>query len=116
MNVLEKDRRLVMKLMNLAYLVQCSTEYCVFINYSGHVDSLDISIRESRKNYSNELAKTHIYGWEQYYEYYKEYQTKKEKYAALKAKIDLFKKILTDYEIDYSMCERETEVNYRYSF
>lgn len=112
----DKEARLIMKAMNLAYLVQARTSYCVFINYSGHVDSLDISIRESREKYNNELAKSHIYGWESYYEHYKKYTTKKDKNASIKAKIDLLKSILTNHEIDYSMCEREEQINYNYSF
>ena len=40
----EKDR-LVCEIMQLAYLVQRHTNYCVFVRYSGHVDALELEIR-----------------------------------------------------------------------
>ena len=37
-----------------------NTERCVFVEFRGHIDHLDISVRESRDNYGNELAATDI--------------------------------------------------------
>lgn len=57
----EEADRLVLELMCLAYIVQKTTDYAVFIDYSGHVDKLNVSIRESPTNYNKEIASTDFY-------------------------------------------------------
>ena len=37
---MESREKLILEIFALAYLVQVNTEYCVFINYAGHVDSV----------------------------------------------------------------------------
>lgn len=39
----------------LAAKINNETSFCVFFDYSGHVDLLRISIRESKKNFNKEL-------------------------------------------------------------
>ena len=56
----EKDK-LILEIMGLAYLVQRETEYAVFIDYSGHVDRLEIEIVESADRYQNKLSSASFY-------------------------------------------------------
>jgi len=58
----ETDRtKLMIEIMALAYLVQVHTDYAVFIDYSGHVDSLAIKVVESADRYENEIVSTEFY-------------------------------------------------------
>lgn len=53
--------KLMQEVIFLAMQVQEQTDYCVFVNFSGHVKSLDIDICKSKKDYEKGIAKTHIY-------------------------------------------------------
>lgn len=55
---MESREKLILEIFALAYLVQVNTEYCVFINYAGHVDSFEVDIRESKERWQNEVYKT----------------------------------------------------------
>lgn len=52
---------IILKLMQLALKIESETDKCVFINYSGHVDSIEVRIAESKKNYNNWLYDSRIY-------------------------------------------------------
>jgi 2-keto-4-pentenoate hydratase/2-oxohepta-3-ene-1,7-dioic acid hydratase in catechol pathway len=43
--------KLIQEIIFLAMLVQERNGHCVFVNFSGHVESMDISIRKSKKDY-----------------------------------------------------------------
>lgn len=59
---IEKERiKLVIEVMALAYLFQQKTNHAVFINYSGHVDSMEVKIVNSPSDYLSELAGTQFY-------------------------------------------------------
>lgn len=57
---MEKERK-IMEIMNLAFLINAKKEYCVFIRYSGHVDSLDITIAKNKKEYNVKIANSDRY-------------------------------------------------------
>lgn len=99
----------IMEIMNLAFLVHQETEYCVFIDWSGHVDQLSISIRESVANYQTKVCEL------EFYTYWKLNQ-KNIPYDDLKAKKLVLESILDTHDIPYDMCERITETSYRYAF
>jgi len=56
----ERDE-LILEIMALAYAVDQRTDYCVFCEFSGHVEMLSISVRESRARWQNEIAGTEFY-------------------------------------------------------
>lgn len=106
----EERQLLIMEIMSLAFAVHESTEYCVFIDFSGHVNSLEISIRESVERYQNKVCDTEVYS------VYKEYYDIGEADAHLKAVRDILKKILKDGEVPYGEMERQIEEVVTYIF
>ena len=57
----EERDRLVLEVMALAFAVDRMTDYAVFIDYSGHVESLTVKIVESKARWQNEIASTEFY-------------------------------------------------------
>lgn len=53
----ERDQ-LILEIMALAYAVDRCTDYAVFIDYSGHVESLSIRVVQSKTNWQNEIVET----------------------------------------------------------
>lgn len=43
-----KPVKLLGEIMSLAYLVNANTEYCVFVRYSGHIESLSVDICQGK--------------------------------------------------------------------
>ena len=52
---------IIAEIMLLSYWVNCSTEYCVFADFSGHVDLFSIEIAESKDRYNERIASTSFY-------------------------------------------------------
>lgn len=100
-----------MEIMNLAFLVDQETPYCVFIDWSGHVENLEISIRESKDRYTVKVAEMEFYTW-----WSKRNKNKGVGYDALKAKKEVLESILEHHEIPYDMCEEIVEQSIRHSF
>lgn len=92
----EKKRRakLMAEIGYLAYAVNAETDYCVFFEYSGHVDLIRIQICRSKERYSDELASSD------------HYSSDGSKEAWLKSKINHLKHILETGQIDYSRMKR----------
>ena len=95
----EKDK-LVMEIMCLAYAVQRNTDYGIFIDYSGHVDSLSIKICPTKEDYRTEIASTDFY--------IDKYENEGDGLGWLKTKRDHLKQILEDGEIDF--CDMDKEI------
>lgn len=93
------------ELMYLAMLVHEHTDYCVFIDYSGHIDKLGIQIRKSQEEYNVRIADAGMYA--------------KGELFTTKRYEDV-KKVLTDIldngEIDYDLCEVEEIITHEYHF
>ncbi len=53
--------KLIGEVMALAYLINSNTEYCTFIDYSGHVDKLEISVRKSKDDTKTKLYNSEFY-------------------------------------------------------
>lgn len=103
----DTDRnKLVIEIMALAYLVQVHTDYAVFINYSGHVDSLEISIRESAANYIKKITSTEFY-----VEKYRD-----DAFGWLKSKRDHLLSIIKTGEVDTSEINEVLETIVHYEF
>ena len=98
-----------MEIMNLAYIVDQETEYCVFINFSGHVQGLEVEIRESKSNWSTKVAEMDFYAF--WNEKYKDIP-----YDDLKAKKLVLESILENHDIPYDMCVRIAETTYKHTF
>ena len=102
---------LVVKVMHLAYLVQVHTGYCVFIRYAGHVDSLGVTIAESKEHWRHEVLRDKLCLA------YRSYRPGKGTWeAALLAKIDVLEQILRDGKIDYDDLDYEDIVTREYVF
>lgn len=66
MDVDEQERiaakgAIIAEIMLLAYWVNSATDYCVFVDYYGHVDSFMVKIAKSKERYNEELASTEFY-------------------------------------------------------
>jgi len=107
---MDEKTRLVLEVMQLAYLVQRYTEYCIFIRYSGHIDSLEIDIRKSRKEWDKEILKTEIS------KTYQEYYEKRDLLRELKTKRDVLAKIINEQRIPYEDVNVEQYLVEEYTF
>jgi len=105
----EKDK-LICEIIQLAYLVNEHTEFCTFIRFSGHVDSIDIEIRASKENWQSEILRT------EFYTEVDKYRTVKDPLAFLKAKRDILAHILKDEDIPYEECDVEKYLVEEYTF
>ncbi|MGF9913704.1 hypothetical protein ABEX47_03215 [Paenibacillus ehimensis] len=52
---------LIGEITTLAYMVNTNTQYCVFVRFAGHVNWIEISIRESQEEYKTELVNETTY-------------------------------------------------------
>jgi hypothetical protein len=59
-NELEKQK-LISEIMQLAMAINFQTDYCVFVDFSGHVDELSIRIVESKENYKERVCASSTY-------------------------------------------------------
>ena len=106
----EQDK-LIIEIMQLGYLVQRYTDYCVFVTFSGHVDQLEINIRKSKENWQTEVLKTEFYT-----EYEKLARYDKNPLAFLEAKRNILAQIIKENNIPYEECDVEQYVVNEYSF
>jgi len=109
---MEEEVRLTIKVLHLAYLVHEKTDYCVFIRFSGHVDRLEIDIRESQVNWETQVLRS---------EFSTKYMALRdarvgEKRAELQARIEVLEQILADNEISYDDLDYEEEYIRHYTF
>ena len=110
---MEEERiKLVLEAMTLGYLIQDQTDYCVFMYYSGHVDSFDIDIRESKENWHNKVCETEIK--DKFLEIW--HKDKEDHLAYLKARISVLKEILETNSIPYEYMEEHVEHVVTHSF
>lgn len=91
---------LVLELMALAYAVDRQTPYAVFIEYSGHVEGMDVKIVKSKDNWQSEIASTEFYVTGKY---------QPDGTGWLKAKRDHLKSILETHEVDVSAMDEVVE-------
>lgn len=102
---------LFLEVMMLAYMVHQRTEYCVFIDFSGHVDSLSIGIRKDVKDYQTKVCETEIYN------NYKKYSgSNDEQDGYLKSVRDTLREILKSSEVPVDQMEQHVEKTYYYTF
>lgn len=94
---------LIIKAMTYGYLVHAKTEYCVFVRFHGHVESLEIEIRKSIKDWQTRVCETEMTSKT------KEYYNKQASFADLKGKIDVLKNILDTHEIPYDAMDYTIE-------
>lgn len=97
---MNEKTKLTIELMALAFLVNEETDYCVFIRFSGHIDSMEIEVAASKENYLNKVLHA------EFDTAYKEWRkTDQPLIANLKSRIAVLKQILKDGAIDYSELE-----------
>lgn len=116
MNTDEQDKKSeYLKLMaEIAYLsiaVNEFTDFCVFFEFSGHVQHVRIEIAESKTAYQNKLASTEFYS-----AYQSKHTWKMVENGHLLAKRDHLKSILDDHEIPYAEMDRVQEIITTYEF
>lgn len=51
---------LIAEIMYLAAVANFKTERCIFVNFSGHVNTLEIDIRKDKNQYGTEIASSYI--------------------------------------------------------
>jgi hypothetical protein len=102
----------IQELIGLAMKVQETTEYCVFIHFSGHVESIEIKITPSKKDYLTNLIETEFYTSPSKHRS-QEYFGKK--YQRVKGfLVDILKKGKIDYEHDSVWKEERVEYDYKF--
>jgi len=106
----DEKLKLVLEIMALAVLVDQQTKYCVFCDYAGHVELLNVSIRENKKKYYNKIAESSTY------RIFKDYNEKGDPNAFLKSRRDVLREILETHDIPYhEMTEHVEEIrNYKF--
>ena len=104
---MDEETRLVIRVLYLAYLVQRLTKFCVFIQFSGHVNQLEIDVRESKEHWQQEALRS---------EFQAAYDAQRSSLelmsihlADLKSKVDVLERILTEQAIPFDDLESETE-------
>lgn len=106
----EERERLIMEIMCLAFRFHQESGYCVFIDFSGHVDQLSISIRESQSNYQTNVADS------SFYTVPFRHEESQDPNSWLKYKRNVLLVILEQGEIDTSMCEEVVTQIINYEF
>ena len=110
----EEADKLVMEIMAAAFALQVKTDYAVFIDFAGHVDTLKISIRESAKDYVTIIAETefgttprpHLDTQREFDDWLED----------IKSKHETIKRIAIDCEIDTDYMYEVVHKTYSYSF
>lgn len=99
---------LVLEIMMLGFAIDRHTPYCVFVDYSGHVENLRVEIRKSKEQYTVDVVLTEMY-------IEGEYATG-DPLAYYKKKRDILKGILEAGEVDTSAFEeiRSTVIDYAF--
>lgn len=100
-----KNQKLA-ELVNLAMTVNNESKYCVFMYMMGHVDSLKIDIRESKKEYHTEVATSEFYFNTNDLSFDQRYHEIKKVLVS----------ILKNGKIDYDSLDREERIEYDYHF
>jgi hypothetical protein len=101
----------VQELIGLAMKVQETTEYCVFIQFSGHVNNLEIDISKSKKNYKDRVIESEFrtdgpYVTKEHFE---------RRYKEIKGfLVNILKKGKIDYEHDSVWKEERVEYDYKF--
>lgn len=98
--------KLVGDITTLGAMVNMFTDFCVFIRFSGHVDTIDVTIAASKDDYNKNIVKGN-------YDLptKKGYGDKEESLFKTLNRIKYqLKKILRDHKIDYSKLDYEEEV------
>lgn len=97
MNTFQKVTELIM----LATLINEQTEYCTFVDFSGHVNKFYFSLREGKEEYETKLFDSNFYLKE----------LTEERYQEIKSK---FIEILETKEIDLTTLKEREVVSYEY--
>ena len=110
---MDKDKlKLMFECIALAVLINEHTDYCVFIDFSGHIDTLDVSIRKNKDQYQIRLCETEMKT--AYLSWY--HEDKSDVNAWLKAKRDVLKQILDENDIPYDTMDEQIETLVTYIF
>jgi hypothetical protein len=107
---IETKDQIIIEIMHLAYLVQRHTNYCVFIEFHGHVEQLEVRIRASKEDWQTKVLDT------QFHTEFKKWMAQKDPLAFYKAKRDILKRILDEGEVPYELCDVERYTVEEYSF
>lgn len=104
-----EEFKLLNKINALALLINNRTKYCVFVRYSGHVDTLEIRICESKKNYTDQVAESDI----ELYPPRWGYKTLVQRYEEV---IETLEHFLKDDGVPYDYLHEVERIEYDYKF
>lgn len=51
-----KNKELILEIVNLCLLINSETDLAVFFDFSGHVDTIDVYVCESKEKYRDRLT------------------------------------------------------------
>lgn len=95
--------QLLADILHTAMRTHTNTNRCVFVTFSGHVDLLEISIRESQKNYSRVLMQKTIHTQPMYPSEMRNPELFKER---LHLQLNQIKNVLESFIHNGIVCER----------
>jgi hypothetical protein len=101
----------IQELIGLAMKVQETTEYCVFIRFSGHINNLEIEIRKSKKAYQTRIIDSEfetggLFVTDERFE---------KRYQEIRGfLVDILKKGKIDYEYDSVWKKERVEYDYKF--
>lgn len=107
---MNKQSKLIAEIFLLAMRVQSETNYCVFIDYSGHVETMKIRIRRSKKKYHDTVAEC------EFNTVVKEYSSEENTIKRMECVKETLLEILENKEVDVSNLDYEVEEIRHYYF
>ena len=111
MKELEKNK-LLAEIIAFGILINQHTDYCVFVRYSGHVDSINVELCESKRKFNTKIFEDEIStAFSKYYQ-----KDKEDVLNIIKTYRDVMKQILEDGEIPYDNVVEHVEQVTTYSF
>ena len=107
----EQEQRLFFEIFAMGVLVNQQTEYCVFMDFSGHVEDFNIRFAKSKEMYHEEVFQEEINL--KFLEYYE--KDNEDKCAWFKTMRDILKQVLEDHELPYEHLTQHIEQTITYS-
>lgn len=107
-----EEMKLLIEIFALCMAIQKRTDFGVFVRYSGHVDSFDIEICETKKNWEKKVLQA------EFYTEYKKY-TNDDTFDSVKwlqAKVAVLKHVLEEHEIPTDGVQVEAVTTYERYF
>ena len=101
------------KLASLSLVVNLYTDYCVFFNYSGHVNGVDLHITPTKNDYNNRIARSEFHAkWPELgRDVYGD-----DRLSDMKERVAIMERILSDAKIPTDMMSEVENITITHEF